>query len=149
MMHIEKRFEQSERGVGVIEALCAITIIAISIAGSISLYLNTVRHLATARTFAGVSSDVESIIEGYRNQTFTQLLAYYNKTNSSITDGETITLTPTTYESKADYTVTFKAIKSLPEATPEALQVDIEANQRGAKSGTLTFNFSTIIAQSE
>ena len=77
MIFCERQHPEDQRGVGVIEALCAITIIAIAIAGSISIYLSTVRHLATARTYSGVSSDVEAIIEGFiRGVFFFEQLCY-------------------------------------------------------------------------
>jgi len=136
-------------GVGVIEALCAVVIIAIAITGSISLYLSTMRHLATARAYSGVSSDVEAIVETLRNETYAELLTRFNKTYTSIGNGETISITPTTHETKADYTVTLKAIKTQPEGVPEAVQVDVVANERGTQAGTLSFNFSTMIAQTE
>ena len=134
------------RGFAIVESLVAICLVGIAMVGVTSLYVTSFNSNATARSYAAVESDVATIIDGYRVNTYTQLLQKFGSAPTDITNGQTVTENVTGSFSKANYVTTLTAIKSSNGATPEAIQVHVVATQRRGALNTAQYVFETIVA---
>ena len=139
--------KQRERGFGIVENLVAISLLGIAIVGTTSLVVNTFHMNAASRSHTAVMSDVEAIIDSYRSSGFASLLDEYGIGYSAIVNGQTVTRTVTSAESKASYQVTLMAIKTSSAGLPEAIRLTISSSHRRGKLGTAAYQFETLIAQ--
>ena len=137
----------SERGFGIVENLVAITLLGIAIVGTTSLVVNTFHMNAASRSHTAVMSDVEAIIDSYRSGGFTSLLDEFGVNYSLIANGQTVTTSVTSAESKAEYSVSLTAIKTSSAGLPEAIRLAISSDHRRGKFGETNYQFETLIAQ--
>lgn len=115
--------------------------------GATSLFISSYQSNTASRTYTSLTSDVHTLIDSYRSQSFSSLLDKFGTSYTNITDGQTITETSSNTSSRANYTITFKAIKTSTTNIPEAVQILVRAVQRRGKFSDATYNFETIVAQ--
>ena len=137
----------SEKGFGIIENLVAISIVSIALVGSTALFATCFHGNAAARTYTGVASDVQRLIDGYRNEPYATLLGRINSNLTSISNGDNSQTSVTVAESNSTYSVTFTAIKSDSEIVPAAVQIQVTATHRRGKFENSQYTYETIVAQ--
>lgn len=141
-----KRRLHAQHGVTIIENLVAISLVAIALLGSTSLFINTYQNNKSARNFSSSVSDIQRIIDGYRTD-YSSLLDEFGTDYTAITDNQYVEETVQANDSQASYTLGFTAIKTNSSAPPEAVRISVISTQRRGKFDDVNFTFETIIAQ--
>lgn len=144
---MNKRRSKSQRGVGIVENLVAMALVAIAVVGSTSLFITCFHSNASTRTYTSVIADVQSIVDSYRNGSYADLLGRFGTSYVNIANGQQATLSSESADSRAAYTTTFTAIKTSPGSIPEAVRVRVAATHRRGNPGDVVYDFETIIAQ--
>lgn len=134
-------------GYSIIEVLVSLSLLGTVIASSSKVIILSMHANKATRTYASVVSDIQEIIDDYRGQNYLNLLSLFGTSFSVITNDQTVAQTITSKRSRAEYTVTLRAIKSTSNANPEALEVTIEADHRRGMFSNASYSFTTIISQ--
>lgn len=139
---------RNDAGFALVESLVAVVLVSITVVGSTSLVVTCFHSNAATRTFAGVESDINSIIDGYRNAAYSTILAKFGGSPGSIADGQMAVEASSVSTSRTTYSTQFIAIRSAAGNQPEAVRLNVTATQRrGGGMGNATYTFETIIAQ--
>ncbi len=135
-----------QQGFALVENLVAIALLGIALAGSVSLFSNTISSNKASRTYASLISEVQDVVDQYREEPFNTLIARLGSNISTISNGAQATESFTSSRSRATFTSTLTAIRSRSEGAPEAVRLNVSAVQRRNKLGNHTYSFETIIA---
>ena len=141
-----RREQRDQRGVALVENLVAMAILSISLVGSVSIFSNTSNSNRASRSHAALVAEVQDIVDQYREEAFNTLLTRFNTNITAISNGARITESYTSTRSRATFTSTLTAIHSRDEGSPEAIRLNVSANQRRGKLGNRTYTFETIVA---
>lgn len=144
---MSRRMRAAQRGIGLVENLVAISLLGISLMGATSLFVSSYNSDSAARSYTSLINDVHSIIDGYRSATYSSLLDKYGTGYANIVDGQQVSETAAGLAARANYTITFTAIRTTTTNIPEAVRVNVTANQRRGKFSNGIYRFETIIAQ--
>lgn len=136
-----------EKGVTIVENLIAITLLTLVLAGNSKLIISSIHATSNARNFAALATEVHELVDGYRTDTYTDLLSRFGGSYSGIANGDTATEEVSSPDTRTTFTTTFTAIKSSNTAFPEAVRVRVEAVQRRGKFENSSYDFETIVAQ--
>lgn len=143
------RRAHSESGITIVENLVAMSIVLIAIIGATSLFITAFYGNASSRSYTTLVSDVHTIIDSYRDVSYSSLLGKFGADSIAISDGAQVSESSTSADARADYTTTFTAIKTHPDNIPEAVRIQVSAVQRRGKFDDMTYQFETIIAQTK
>lgn len=145
-MALVKRTIQSERGIGIVENMVAMAILAIALVGSVSIMTTSLNADKASRTDAALVADAQKIIDAYRQEDFTTLIARFGTDISSIANNAVVTETSTSKRARATYTARLTALKSRSTGIPDGVKVNVTAVQRRGKLKNRTIQFETMIA---
>ena len=134
-------------GMTIVENLIAIALLGIVLAGSSRAIIYTLHSNQSARGYSALASDVQKVVDGYRQLPYATLLGKFDADYGAIVDGQTTTESLSFDESRSDFVTTFTALRSSNTGFPEAVKVNVAATQRRAKLGDSIFTFETYIAQ--
>lgn len=137
----------SEGGFSLVENLVSILLLSLVLASSTNLIVYSMQANSAARSYSAMSSEVQQKVDEVRNMSFSQILAHFGGTYSDIEDGETATEEWSSSESRAEFTVTYTAIKGGTIGLPEAVNVHIQAVQRRGRLGQIQYDYETIVAK--
>jgi type II secretory pathway pseudopilin PulG len=146
---MNKRALKKQSGFALVESLVAIGLIGITMVGMTKLFTICFNANASTRSYAAVENDVQSIIDGYRVNTYTQLLLKFGSDPLQITNGQSVTETATGTFAKTDYSTRLTALKSSTGATPEAIRLTVTATQRRGTIGSTQYTFETLMAPTQ
>jgi len=147
-MNLKRKFQHAEKGINLIENMVAMSILSLVIASASSAMIMSYHGNNTARTYSGVVSDIQGIVDGLRNGPYTSILLKFGTSAFlTITNNQTANETILGNESRATYTITYTAIKRSATSIPDAVRVRIAIAHRAGKLGNNTYSFETIIAQ--
>lgn len=142
-----KKLFKSELGSGLMENIVSISITSIVLASAASPMLMAFHGNTAARTYAGVVSDVQGIVDGIRNSHYNQILSKFDTAFLSITDGQTTTESISNSESRATYTITYTAIKRSATSVPDAIKLRVNVLHNIGTLGSNTYSFETVVSQ--
>lgn len=137
---------KKQKGFALVENLVSISLVSIAMVGLTSLVITSVNANNSSRDYVAVVSDVNSIVDNYRNLSYQQLLNKFGSNPTSINDGQTIVENSSGQHSKSEYQVNLVALKSGIVSTPEAIQIRVNATQRRGIFGDQQFTFETLLA---
>jgi type II secretory pathway pseudopilin PulG len=139
---------EGEGGFSVVENLVALAILSVVMMSVSNLVIYSMHSNGSVRRFSALLADVHRRIDEYRSAPYKNLLDRFDTpTYSEIAAGQTATESYSSSKLRADYLVTFTAIKSSTSAAPEAVQVRVEARQRRGRLGAADYRYETIISQ--
>ncbi|MCB9029419.1 MAG: type II secretion system protein [Deltaproteobacteria bacterium] len=144
---IKSLHSRSDSGIGLIENLVSIAMMSIIIASASATMIMSFNSNDSVQTYSSVVSDVQAIIDDYRNAQYTELLDKFGGLYTDILDGESTTVNSSSSDSKADYQTILTAIKRSANSVPDALKVTIVVTHRRGTLGDGTYRFETVIAQ--
>lgn len=131
----------------IVENLVAISILGIVIISVTPILVTSMQSNGIARSHTSLVADVQSIVDGYRNSTYQTILDKFATTYTAITDGQTVSESSTSSESRASYSTTFTAIKLNPTSSPEAVKITVVATQRRGNFPDASYTFETVISE--
>ncbi len=137
-----------EGGFSLIENLVSIILLSLVLAPSTNLIVYSMQANSAARNYSVTASEVQEKIDQVRNTSFNQILAEFGSTYSDIEDGDTASQEWTSNESRANFTITYTAIKGGTVGLPEAVKIHVRAVQRRGRLGDLQYDYETIMAKS-
>ena len=141
-----RREIKNEGGFTIIENLVAVMLVSVTIVGASSLIATSVISNGTARSYASLVGEVQSKLDGYRQQSFNTVLANIGSSPSAITNGQTATVNSSSSSARATFVTTFTAVKNNSTGIPQAVKIKINATQRRGRLGSATYSFETMIA---
>lgn len=137
---------RAQRGIALVENLVALAMLGIALVGSVSLFSNSMNSNKASRSYMALVSEVQDIVDQYREESFTTLIARFGSNIANIANGTQATETYRSSRSRATFTSRLTAIRSHGEGSPEAVRLEVTAVQRRNKLGDRTYTFETIIA---
>ena len=136
-----------EAGFSIVENLFAITLLGLTIVGTVKLHIYTLHANTANQHYSTLVDEVQAIVDGYRHGGLNALLAKYGGLRNAITNGATTTETVSSVSPNVSYLVTFTALSAASGSAPQAVRVRIDATHNRGKLGTKVFSYETIIAQ--
>jgi Tfp pilus assembly protein PilV len=137
----------TERGFSIIENLFAIALLGLTVLGTTNLHVYTLHANAANQDYSTLIDEVQSIIDGYRQEGLNSILARFGEVRTAIINGATTSQSIESVSPDVTYVVTFAAMSSASGSAPQAVRVRIEATHIRGKLGTRVFSYETIIAQ--
>lgn len=137
---------KSQKGFAIVESLVSIGLVTIAMVGMTSLVASSINANTASRSYASLSSEVDTIVDSYRVTPYNSLLKKFNSDFLSITNNQNIVEIVESTRSKASFTSTLTAIKGVSGSIPEQIKLRVIGTQRRAIFGNITYQFETIIA---